>query len=95
MLNLERAKDLRRRGMDREAETLLQALIDREEGEAAGKGVEHWYYEHLAALYHERGDDGAEIEILERYGRQQPASEAMAAMMAQRLETAQRKADSR
>jgi hypothetical protein len=76
--------------MDREAEALLQALIDKEEAEAGERGVEHWYYEHLAVLYHERGDIEAEIAALERYAGRQPASESLGAMMRERLATARR-----
>jgi hypothetical protein len=88
LVNLERAKDLRRRGMEREAETLLETLIDKEESEAGEMGVEHWYYEHLAVLHHERGDHDAEIRVLERYANQRHSSEKMAAMMAERLAAA-------
>ena len=51
---LDRAKDLRRQGKNREAEILLEALIEKEEADADDGGVEHWYYEHLAVLYDER-----------------------------------------
>ena len=81
--------------MDREAEALLEALIDREEEEAGEKGVEHWYYEHLAVLYHERGEAENEIGVLERYAARPHASEKMSAMMAQRLAAAKARLASR
>ena len=93
LANLERAKDLRRRGDDRQAETLLEALIEKEEADAGQRGVEHWYYEHLAVLYDERGDYHAEVRVLERYAKQRPASPAMATMMAERLADARQRAD--
>lgn len=91
LANLERAKDLRRRGDDRQAETLLEALIEKEEADA-GDGVEHWYYEHLAVLYDQRGDYDAEVRVLERYAKQRPTSPSMAAMMAERLAAARQRA---
>ena len=90
--NLERAKELRRRGYDREAETLLEALIEKEEADARDSGIEHWYYEHLAVLYDQRGDYDAEVRVLERYAKQRPTSPSMAAMMAERLAAARQRA---
>jgi predicted Zn-dependent protease len=85
---LDRTKRMRRAGQDRQAEELLKALIDSTEEAAAGGPVEHWLYEHLAVLYLERGDPRPAVEVLERYARQQPTSQRMAAMMARRLDDA-------
>lgn len=87
LAELTHAKLLRRRGQNDEAEVFLLALIERTEREADGGPTEHWFYEHLAVLYHERGDHASEAGTLERYAAQAPASPRMAAMMARRLET--------
>ncbi|MPZ22628.1 MAG: hypothetical protein GEU28_03610 [Dehalococcoidia bacterium] len=87
---LDLAKRLRRAGQDQEAEELLIALIEKGEAARAGPGwmVEHWYYEHLASLYADRGDREGEVATLERYLGQAPASGRMAAMMSQKLAAA-------
>lgn len=87
---LERTKRMRRAGQIVEAENLLQALIDR--AETDGLPVEHWFYEHLAVLYHEQGDHVREVATLERYLGRAPASAAMSEMMKRRLEKARQEA---
>ena len=81
-------KRLRSAGRDGQAEVVLNNAIDKLEGHVNDEPVEHWFYEHLAVLYHERGDHTAEVGVLERFARQKPASAKMADMMATRLEAA-------
>jgi tetratricopeptide (TPR) repeat protein len=55
-----------------QARPLLEALLTVIEAEnySEGFGVDLWYYEQLANIYHAQGDYTAEIGVLERYQRQ-------------------------
>jgi hypothetical protein len=84
---VEQVKQLRRAGLDQEAEVLLLELIDATEAEAAAEewGVPPWYYEQLAVLYSKRHDYDAEIAVLERYAGQPHASGVSPPRLLERL----------
>jgi len=87
---VEAVKELKRQGRHGELETLLLELIDAVEAEARGKswGVAPWYYEEAAKLYRKQKDFLREIEILERYSRNQQGRGSVKAVLAERLEKA-------
>lgn len=69
---VEQVKELRRGGLDQEAEQLLLELVDATEAEArvTDTGVAPWYYEQLAIIYSKRKEMDEEIAILERFAAQ-------------------------
>lgn len=75
---VEEVKHLRRSGQEAEAECLLLELVAATEAEAAVErwGVAPWYYQQLAIIYRKRGDPQREVEILERFARQEHAGGA-------------------
>lgn len=84
---VEQVKELRRGGLDQEAEKLLLELVDATEGEAraTGTGVAPWYYEQLAILYSKRKQKNEEITILERFAAQPHAPGVSPPKLLQRL----------
>ncbi|MEX2238306.1 MAG: hypothetical protein WEB00_12310 [Dehalococcoidia bacterium] len=81
---LELTKILRRKGRPDHAEGLLLELIRSAEAEPDSPPVEHWFYEHLAVLYMERGNQAAAVEVIDRYLSRPAASAKMRAMMEER-----------
>jgi len=87
---VEEVKELRRAGHEKDAQMLLRELVDATEAEDATErwGVAPWYYEQLAISYRKSGDVRGEIEILERFARQQHAGGVMPPKLLERLEKA-------
>ena len=73
--HVDTVKRLKRDGRLDEAEELLLRLVAATEKEAGvdGHGVAPWYYEQVAIVRAKRGDVEGELEILQRYARQQHA----------------------
>jgi hypothetical protein len=80
-------KRLKRAGALEEAERLLLCLIDATEAESqeCDWGVAPWYYEQLAIIRRKKGNIRGELEVLERYARQEKAPSAKPSKLAERL----------
>ncbi len=92
---VEEVKQLRRSGQETEAERLLLELVKATEDEAMVErwGVAPWYYEQLAILYRKRRDPLREVEILERFARQEHAGGVMPPELLARLQKARLRLD--
>lgn len=86
---VETIKQLKRDGNNQEAiKILLKCVTDTEnESRKQGKGwgVAPWYYEQLAILYRKQKQFEKEVEILERFEKQEKAPGAKPAKLAERL----------
>jgi hypothetical protein len=93
--HVENVKELRRSGQEEDAERLLLELVEATEEEAKIEqwGVAPWYYEQLAILYRKRGDPQREVEILERFARQEDAGGVMPPELLKRLDSARVRLD--
>ena len=79
--------DVKELGYTEEAISLLLELVGATEADsrANGWGVAPWYYERLAIIYRRQKRLADEVDILERYERQQKAPGSMPAKLAARL----------
>ena len=78
---------LKRVGALDQAERLLLRLIDANEVESreSNWGVAPWYYEQLAIVRRKKADLRGELEVLERYARQEKALGARPSKLVERL----------
>ena len=90
--SVERVKQLKREGRHEEAIVILLKTVDATEKESeahgGGWGVAPWYYEQLAIIYRKEGRIEDEIQILERYDRQEKAGGAGPDKLSDRLKKA-------
>ena len=83
-------EELLRAGETAKAEDLLLHLVDATEEDSRKHkyGVAPWYYEKLAILYRKQQDYGKEVEILERFARQEHFLGAKSSILLERLDKA-------
>lgn len=87
---METVKGLKRQGRQDELERLLLELIDAVEAEERRKnwGIAPWYYEEAAKLHRKQKKFSREVEVLERYVREQQGRGSVKTVLAERLEKA-------
>lgn len=97
--HVERVKQLKREKRHPEAIELLLKLVDATENESKvageGWGVAPWYYEQLAIIYRKEKRYGEEVAILERYQAQPKAPGVGPTKLAECLEKAKQRHNTR